>query len=919
MSQSPQTAIPLIVLFAGLASKPLPTEGADKPVKQVSVEGVTEYRLENGLTVLLYPDMSQPTVTVNLTIFVGSRQEGYGEAGMAHLLEHMLFKGTPEHSNIPQLLQERGARFNGSTWLDRTNYYETLPASDENLEFTLRLEADRMVNSYVKGEDLASEMTVVRNEFERGENMPHKILRQRISSVAYDWHNYGKSTIGNRSDIERVPLPKLREFYRRHYQPDNALLVIAGKFDVEKSLRWTQKYFGAIPQPKREVDRTYTEEPAQDGERTVTLRRVGEVALVGVGFHVPAGPHSEFAAIDVLNRILTSEPNGRLYKSLVETKLAARIGGSAYSLHDPGLLTLLAQAREVDLLEQLRERLLATIDETARDGVSDSEVIRAQQQFLKRRELALANTSRFAVELSEWAAQGDWRLYFLFRDRVEAVTTEDVNRVAEKYLQPENRTVGIFLPTDEPRRVRIPSAPDVAALVRDYRGREGVTTGEAFDVTPANIDAHTECFQLAEGINTVLLSKRTRGEAIHLDLTLRYGDLVHLRGKRSACEFLPDLMVRGTQELDYNEIRDKLDQLRSTLYSEGVLGQAQFYIQTSRDNLRAVLDLLGNVLRKPGLRAAEFESLQAQRIVDLEQQLKSPQARANRRLRRLLSPYPATDVRYVPTLDEDLTAWRKLEPQSLRQLHTEFLSGQAGQLVLVGDFDVKEVRTQITNIFADWKSQQPYERIPRDRYPKPSSKHEQIEIPDKANANFLACQVLELSDQADDFAAVVIGNFIFGGGALSSRLGDRVRQQEGLSYGVRAYLALGDRHEPWARWSAMAISNPTNTPRVVEVVDEELRRLLKDGVDEKELARAQQGYLQRQQVRRANDQALANILSTMMYLGRDMSYYTWLDEQIRQLTVEQVNSALRKYVDPNYQVVVTAGDFAGAQENAAAK
>src|SRR5207244_3267192 len=202
----------------------------------------------------LFPDPSRPTVTVNLTVFVGSRHEGYGEAGMAHLLEHMLFKGTPTNPHVPKALQERGARFNGTTWVDRTNYFETLPAKDDNLEFAIRLEADRMVNSFVRQEDLLSEMTVVRNEFEQGENSPGVLLNQRLTGVAFDWHNYGKSTIGNRSDIERVPIHKLKDFYVKYYQPDNAVLVIAGKFEEPRALELVEKYFSVLPKPKRKLD-----------------------------------------------------------------------------------------------------------------------------------------------------------------------------------------------------------------------------------------------------------------------------------------------------------------------------------------------------------------------------------------------------------------------------------------------------------------------------------------------------------------------------------------------------------------------------------------------------------------------------------------------------------------------------------------
>ncbi len=214
----------LCVLAVGVTAR------AESPVKVISIEGVTEYRLANGARVLLFPEVSRPTVTVNMTVLVGSRHEGYGETGMAHLLEHMVFKGTPNHPQVPKALRDHGASFNGTTNDDRTNYFETLPAGDDNLEFAIRFEADRMVNSFVKREDLASEMTVVRNEFEMGENSPSSILFQRITAAAYEWHNYGKSTIGNRSDIERVPIENLQAFYKKFYQPDNAMVVVAGQF-----------------------------------------------------------------------------------------------------------------------------------------------------------------------------------------------------------------------------------------------------------------------------------------------------------------------------------------------------------------------------------------------------------------------------------------------------------------------------------------------------------------------------------------------------------------------------------------------------------------------------------------------------------------------------------------------------------------
>ena len=249
--------------------------------KVTAAEGITEYAFPDGLHALLFPDASQPKVTVNMTYLVGSRHEGYGETGMAHLLEHLMFRETKTRADIKRELTDHGAQWNGTTDFDRTNYFETVNATDDNLRWAIALEADRMVNANIDQKNLGAEMTVVRNEFERGENSPDRILMQRAMEAAYAWHNYGKSTIGNRSDIENVPIPKLAAFYQKYYQPDNAVLTIAGKIDEGQTLAWIAESFGRLPKPQRALDKTYTVEPTQDGERQVTLRRVGDLPQGG--------------------------------------------------------------------------------------------------------------------------------------------------------------------------------------------------------------------------------------------------------------------------------------------------------------------------------------------------------------------------------------------------------------------------------------------------------------------------------------------------------------------------------------------------------------------------------------------------------------------------------------------------------------
>ena len=814
------------------------------PMKVTEIEGISEYRMKNGVRVLLFPDASKEVVTVNMTIFVGSRHEGYGEAGMAHLLEHMLFKGTPGHPNVPKVLQDRGARFNGTTWMDRTNYYETLPASDDNLEFAIRLEADRLVNSNILGEDLESEMTVVRNEFESGENSPIRVLMQRMQAVAYEWHNYGRSTIGNRSDIERVPIVNLRRFYRKFYRPDNAMVIVAGKFDPDHALQYIDKYFGALSVPDQPIDDTYTVEPPQDGERTVVLRRVGDVQLVGAAYHIPASSHGDFAAAKALVYVMGDEPSGRLYKQLVETDIATNVYSLAYAFAEPGLFMAIAEVSEENSIEQARLKLIDVMENSLREEpVTEEEVERAKQQILKARELEAADSDRIAVSLSDWAAQGDWRLYFLYRDSIENLTREQVQQTAEKYFVRNNRTVGLFLPTEQAQRIEIPGGPDLITLLDDYQGREAIAAGEEFDPSPMVIEDRTDRGDLVGGIRYALLPKKTRGGTVSLMLTLRFGTGETLQDKIGAVELLGPLMSRGTDKLDYQQLQDELTRLRTELSTGSLTGLVQVTLKTKREFLPEVIALLGDVLRRPRLDSNELEVLRRQQVSSLKKGLTDPQALAVRRVQRTLAPYPPEDIRYVKTIEEEIKMYEDVTIEEIRSLHSEFLSNQEGELSVVGDFDPDEVKSLLTSQLQNWKTSQPYVRVDKDPHPELPGETTLIETPDKENAFLFSQQQYSLPDDEPSYASLVLGNFILGGGSLSSRLGDRVRQQEGLSYGVRSMIQARPKDKA-VDFTLYAITNPQNKDRLAQVIREEIDRLRKDGVTEEELEKAKVSYLQ---------------------------------------------------------------------------
>lgn len=872
-----------------------------------SVEGISEYRLQNGLRVLLFPDPAKSNITVNITYMVGSRHEDYGETGMAHLLEHLMFKGSRNHPNVTKELQDHGTQPNGTTSFDRTNYFETFQATDENLKWALDLEADRMVNSFIAKKDLDSEMTVVRNEFEAGENNPLGVLQQRTLATAFLWHNYGKSTIGARSDIENVPIDRLQAFYRHFYQPDNSMLVVAGKIDEAKTLALVHQYFGPIPKPDRPLRRTYTAEPTQDGERSVTLRRVGDIQAMFVIHHVPAGTHEEFAAVDIASSILGDQPSGRLYKALVETGKAATVGAGTGRLMDPGMMITFAALRLDKSLDEAHAAMIGTLDGIAAQPFTDEEVNRSKTQFAKSFELLMNNSDGAARNLSEWQSMGDWRLLFVYRDRVQKVTREQVQKAAEKYFIASNRTIGKFIPEKDAVRAEVPPAPDVAALVKEYKSEVKIAQGEEFDPSPDNIDRRTERTDLRGGPKLSLLSKKSRGEQVNIIISLQFGDEASLKGQSTAASVVGDMLMRGTARHTRQQIKDAFDRLKAQVSLSGGATGASATIQTTRENLKPVLDLVAEIFKEPAFPPSEFAELKQLALASLENSRSEPQNMASRAMSRFFSPYPQGDVRYVPTIEEAIENMKALELAKVQDFYRKFYGASDSQITVVGDFDAPAVQQQIGELFGGWKSPQKYVRVPN-KYRKLTPKAEVFMAPDKPNAMWIAGATFPLSDTDPDYAAMTLAGYIFGSSGMNSHLFARIRGKEGLSYGVGGQFSIPTQDDMSLIY-AYAICAPQNAPKVEAVFKEELDLILNKGFTPEEVEAAKKSWAQLQKVTRAQESNLASLLSSRRYWNRTLAFDADLESKIMALTPAQLQAAVRKHLDPSQLSFFRAGDF----------
>ena len=912
--------------------------------KASSVGGITEYDYPNGLRVLLYPDAAEPKITINVTYLVGSRHEGYGETGMAHLLEHMDFIETTSGRKIKEEITAHAANWNGTTNDDRTNYYETIPSTDDNLRWALGLEADRMVNIKFTKPILDTEMTVVRNEFERGENNPASILRERVASTAYLWHNYGKSTIGSKEDLERVPVERLAEFYKKFYQPDNAVLVITGRLDEAKTLQMVADTMGKIPRPTRVLPQTYTVEPPQDGERFVALRRVGQGQNLIVAYHTVSASHPDAPAMQVLTAIMSGgggggrggrgggggPGEGRLAKALVDTKLAQAATMGFQLQHDPGLVQVAATLSQDQSLDKARDAVFTALADIVEVPPSEQEVDRVKTQLLRGLENSLSNPQAIATgALNTAIAQGDWRLMFLEHDELAKVTPADVVRVAKTYLKPSNRTVGYYIPDPTPDRTVVTDAPDLTATFRDYKSTITVARAETFDPTIPTIESRVVRSKLANGMKVDVLSKKTANNIVSATIDLRFGDASSLAGQREAASFAGGLLMAGTKTHTRQQLQDEMRRLNAQINVSGGgggfgggrgggrgggaggggLSSATANVSAPAENFQAALRLAAEILKAPAYPQDEFERIKTQRLTALELTPTEPNQLASERLNRHLSPFARGDAKYAPTREEQIPELQKVTLDAAKTFHDQFYGASHGVLAVVGPVEPADVQKMAADLFGTWTTTKTYKPLVVP-FKKAAPINEKIETPDKANAEFMAGERFQLSQNDPDYPAIVLASYMFGE-PITSRISDRIRNREGLSYGANARLnvpAEGDS----AMLSGTVSLNPAVGPKVESSFLDELKNVYDKGFTAAEVDNAKKAWLDARLVGRSTDGALLNLMVSHEELDRPFKWDADLEAKIQALTADQVNAAFRKHIDPNGVSIVKAGDFKAA-------
>jgi zinc protease len=829
----------------------------------------------------------------------GGRNEAIGYTGSTHLLEHLMFKGsrkfnTKKGNSVFQTLQSLGARMNATTWLDRTNYFAVLPS--EHLETLIEIEADRMRNAYIKEEDRQSEMTVVRNEFERGQNSPSGVLDENIWATAYQAHPYHHSTIGWKEDIENVSIERLREFYDTFYWPNNATAIAIGDFSEADALAMIKKHFGKIRKSMKPIPEVYTAEPKQEGIRTVTLKRAGQQGIVGVAHKTPSATHPDAAAFMVLSSILSSGKNSRFYKNITDKGLTTSVYIWDSLFRDPGLFTVYANlSPEVDH-KTVEKAIVEEYEKIKKSGVTGEEVKKAKAQLVASMKFSQDGSYAIASGLNEAIASGDWTLYTTYGERIGAVTKEDIKRVVNEYFLEDLSTIGYFIPLSQGGQGKraATSAKELEKMkLKHYSEEEEALSSKIVDTEPI------------KGIRLLTLKRGTG--VVTMRGSMLGGDIYSTKNGRTA-DMVAAMLDQGTTNMSKFEISEKLESAGARLSFFNGQARVGFSGKFLSEDTDMVVGLLADQLQNPLFAEEELEKAKKRQIAGYKRSKESTRGNA---MNNMLQAFYGSDHQNSPTNpDQAIEEIKTLTPENLKAYHSENYGLGSMVLVVVGDVDHNEMENLIKESFKGWKQSTLKNKEEKSLGTKASSKV-YVTMQDKTSTDFVVGTALGIDRYHPDYLPLYLATHTLGGN-FSARLMQTVRVKEGLTYGINSSLSgFGNGNDGY--WMVGGTFSPKLLSKGESSTLREIKLWAKEGITQKELDITKSTLVGGFQVAFDTTGGLAGGILNAAVIYNDLNYLDNYPNMVKEVTLEQANSAIKKYInfDGLYQVAAGTIDKDG--------
>ncbi|MEO8932750.1 MAG: pitrilysin family protein [Xanthomarina sp.] len=875
----------------------------------------------NGMEILLLQDNSAPVVTVQIVYRVESKHEVSGNTGSTHLLEHLMFKGTDKFNknkgtSIDAMLTSIGAEMNATTWNDRTNYYQTIPS--DKIEIALDIEADRMRNSLLLKEDKEAEMTVVRNEFERGENNPNSILGKEIWATAYMAHTYHHSTIGWRSDIENMSMEALKSFYDTYYWPNNATLTIIGDFKKDNLFKLIDTYFGVIPKAPHTMPQPITKEPTQYGPRKVVIKKAGQQGVINVAYKIPGMLHEDLPALTVLGEIIGSGPSSLLNLNFVDKGLAYYGYASPSNFQEVGLFSIGLGFEPTFEHDTLNKQLLEVVDQVKKNGVKQDEVDRIIAKLNSETILYRDGSASISSELTETIAGGDWKEFFNASTKLSKVTAADVQRVANTYLKEDQSTTGYFIPVlpgsnnqEDSEAENIYEAQDLGKYY--YRHPEH-NDAELNTIENTTFEA-SECQETPEAEQDKQFSRKTIAgidvisketgakDFITVAASFPIGEYVTKEHNEMVPSLTTQLLSKGTLKNDKIQFSQKLEKLGVSIYIGADTYNVNMSFKCLKKDLNTVIELLAEELRQPLFDANEFKLIKDQNIGQLKQGLLDPSTMGSIALKQIM--YPVGHPNYATSIEALIKEIENTTLEDVKAFHKKYFGPKSMRLVAIGDVDTKPLYKAIDKSFKGWKGGVDQMLTSQD-LTKVVAKTTVVTIPEKPSADMFIGQFTGLTRADKDFLPFYVGNSVFGGG-FSGRLMRTVRDEDGLTYSIGSGHSGHTYNKGY--WLINASFNPELFQQGLDATMVQLTKWVNEGITEAELEAKKTNLTGSFKVSMATTTGLAGTILSFVERGQSPDYMYQYSKDIEAVTLEQVNAAIKKYIDLDKLIIVKSGSL----------
>ena len=893
-----------------------------RKIKEVG--GIEEYLYQpNGMNILLLQDNASPVATVQIVYRVGSKHEVLGNTGSTHLLEHLMFKGTPTFNKkngntITDVLQNTGAQLNATTWYDRTNYFETLPS--DKIELAIQIEADRMRNSLLLKEDKEAEMTVVRNEFERGENDPNSLLDKEIWASAYIAHPYHHSTIGWKSDIEKAPIEVLKNFYNTYYWPDNATLTIIGDFKKENVFELIEKYFGKITKAPHVMPQPYTEEPQQYGARKIVVRKPGELGVVNKAYKIPGALHEDLPALNILGEIIGSGPSAILNKTFVDTRMGVYTYANATNFKEVGLFTIGVGFPTTSKHEDVDAKITEVVAKIQKEGVTQDEVNRVVAKISAQTILARDGSGVIASELNEAIAAGDWTDYITGVDRLKKVTPADVIRVAQQYLVEDQSTTGYFIPKQSGSQNKETAQannflPENGPFY--YRhSEEGHVQEESSSVDSPIKNILEESISKENSEKTASAYKREKVSGIDVvSVKTSAKDFVTVAASISLGNYsgehknpiIPALtasmLSKGTTLNDKFKFSEKLQKLGVNLNVNASTFKINIGFKCLKKDLDQVIALLAEELRNPLFDTKEFENLKQQFIGNTQQSLNDPGERGSIALSQAI--YPKNNPNYSLNIEDNISNIKIATLDEVKAFHKKYFGTTSMRLVIVGDTDGANLNASLKKSFKNWNGGVS-ENLKFEEASKSSAKTEVVTIPEKPSAELFIGQFTGLKRADADYIPFYIANYTLGAG-FAGRLMQTVRDNDGLTYSISS--GIGGNIQTGGYWFVNASFNPGLFQKGLDATIVQVDKWVKNGITAEELENKKTNLIGSFKVGMSTTNGMARTILSFIERGLEPNYIDQYPKDIQKATLQQVNDAIKKYIQLDKMIIIKSGSL----------